>query len=508
MSIKFHFELLTQELNHSLKEQLNQIIKDKLNEQLSSMLSSKSSPQQQSSNTPNKQQPTTLHTTTITTTIPGGDNLEQGHVKKVEENIIEFYPPNLNYLIIEDLNLGNISPHFEIKEIQYAPNESDFLEKSKYFENKLMKRVYNNNLNVNNNNISLNGSNNNLLLNNNNLDNSDVLSMISSVSSINKFSTLSKRNNQLHPLILRSISLSSNMSDVYSMISEIPHHHNNNQHNTTINTSLSLDTLSKPPLKTHLCSIGTVYKKNKNGKETKRRQDWWKNRLTNLEQNGLKKDTNHFISPLPDNKGLELLNFDNLNIDNLLNYLLDNNGIKLRIQFSYLGNLNLKLATELSINIPIPKFITVPINIDLNKINIEGDLSILFYNHKDKKHVYIYFENSHLNTNIEKHDRFINEKEIIKTIKEYSPLKDLEMSIQLGAPLSKDQLPFEGEDKVLEDKNEIANFIKETIHKLVKDLLIYPNVFFLEIPNNNATENQESMNTTNLNTTTNSTTTV
>ncbi|EFC41957.1 predicted protein [Naegleria gruberi] len=502
MSLKFDWNALTPELTKSLREQLNSKIEQ-----------------------------------AIFKSHPNGAEQDDGSatvyssVTRSNINGLEISPNQaLSYLIVESLDLGASGPNIQIKDIQQAPDEKLFLQRAKYYENKIYSKLYpaNNNQKkpekVSNVDVSK-------TMRGNNDDNVSVASIQqSTISSLlvpspmfmasmqhRKRLGLSSTTTSFSPLAQNSLLMASGnpyypmsvggaMSDVYSVTTGIEH-----VGGKPI-TSSNLNSLRKAPLKTHLCSIGTIYKvapksdlrqKKEQLVQTKRRSAWWKDRVTNMEN---RREVNNFIPPVQIlNNGSDKLALNPVDLKDAnlmkeklfdLGFLLSGKrngkgGVKVSCHLSYSGNASIKIASEIRINLPIPGFITIPIEIELTRFIFDGDLTVIFYHNGSSKEnkVLVYFENPVLpsfdvdeaKVPTQFNDQKLMANYIIKSTGEYSPLKEFNITVKVGASLSRESLPSEGEDKILEDKTEISNFVKELVHKVVKDLLIYPNVFTQEI---------------------------
>ena len=443
----------------------------------------------------------------------------------------------LTYLLIDQLDLGTSAPNIQIKTIQQAPDEVVFMKRARYYESKIYSKLYQNGTAVHKptppttHHVDLSKNFGSLP----NIEIDDSKSVASSTASHMSFMIPSpqfmtpmqqrkfmpNRSTQA-PLAHSTMMMASGLppyysmttfSDVYSVSTAL---HSGNKHPNEMN---NLNSLKKGPLKTHICSIGTVYKltndpdpkKKDQMVQTKRRANWWKERISNMEN---RRDVNNFIPPVQilNNNGTEKLSptpFNPADENALKEKLLDpgflltgnkhgkGGGVKFSAHFSYSGNATIKIATELRVNMPIPGFITIPLEIELTRFIFDGDITVLFYHNSTSnvkqqgERVLFYFENPVLpsfdieenNTNMPQFgDQKLMANYIIKSTGEYTPLKEFSITVRVGASLSKESPALPLEDKILEDKTEISNFIKEFVHKVVKDLLVYPNVFPVDIP--------------------------
>ncbi|KAG2387297.1 hypothetical protein C9374_001629 [Naegleria lovaniensis] len=533
MSLQFDWKLLTPEVNKKLKDQLNATLEDLV-------FSRKKYAQSSSASSLNE----SVRDEENNLDVMMMNQQEPSSTLKSNRNGLEISPTqSLSYLIIDSLDLGTTAPNIQIKDIQQAPDEKSFMQRAKYYENKIYSRLYpaqkqQRTTQDHKPNVDLSKSystppstpvQQNPLITTTHDDNVSVSSVATSgflmpspgfLSSIQRKNLLgsSSGHPMYSPLAHNTLMvasghyyypspISATMSDVFSQTTI----DNTSTRYTPGTTNLS--SLRKAPQKTHICSIGTVYKvatnENKQRRDliaqTKRRASWWKERLQNLEN---KKDVNNFIPPVQIlNNGSDKLSISpiDLNDENFVKqHLLDpgflltgkrngkGGGIKFTGHFSYSGNASIKIVSELRINMPIPGFVTIPIEIEISKFVFDGDLTIMYYHNpssnlkqnspQDK--VLIYFENPVLPSfemDETKFPQFSDQKlmanYIVKSSGEYSPLKEFNITVRVGSSLSREQLPLPGEDKILEDKTEISNFIKELVHKVVKDLLLYPNVF-------------------------------
>ncbi|KAF0977152.1 hypothetical protein FDP41_003805 [Naegleria fowleri] len=537
MSLQFDWKLLTPEVNKKLKDQLNSTLevlvfsrkKYARNSSVSTSMSSSlnESVRDEENNLVMNQE----------------EEGSSSSMLRSNRNGLEISPTqSLSYLIIDSLDLGTTAPNIQIKDIQQAPDEKSFMQRAKYYENKIYGRLYpaqkQRTAQDHRPNVDLSKTystppstptqqNPIITMTATHDDNVSVSSVATSgflmpspgfLTSLNRKNLLGPGHPMHSPLAYNSLMMASGhyyypspisatMSDVFSQTT---------MDNTSTRFSPgtnNLSSLRKAPQKTHICSIGTVYKlatnENKPRRDliaqTKRRASWWKERLQNLEN---KRDVNNFIPPVQIlNNGSDKLSTTPIDLrdENFVKqHLIDpgflltgkrngkGGGVKFTGHFSYSGNASIKIVSEVRINMPIPGFVTIPIEIEISKFVFDGDLTIMYYHNptsnlkqnspQDK--VLIYFENPVLpsfEADETKLPQFSDQKlmanYIVKSTGEYSPLKEFNVTVRVGSSLSREQLPLPGEDKILEDKTEISNFIKELVHKVVKDLLLYPNVF-------------------------------
>jgi hypothetical protein len=277
--------------------------------------------------------------------------------------------------------------------------------------------------------------------------------------------------------------------------------------------SASITSLQKEYLPTHICSYNTLYKrkKTKDGdiRQSKRRSEWWKqriHRLTRREHQNRKAGNNNSNSsfvitkfdlnelhsnleiPLPksskkhanqavkDIKPIEALKpndpnenptLDSIDLGFLLNAVSGKEGgVMIKIRFQYNGDAQLNIATELAANFPCPKFLTIPIEISISKIRIDGQMVIIYhYNDKlvqDKLTIYFEQEGGH----------------------RVEPLIDFGFEFKLGAPLAMKHDPNyvhnPNENAIFTDKlNVVEPFVREIVQTLFNQI-VFPKQLQIE----------------------------
>jgi hypothetical protein len=223
----------------------------------------------------------------------------------------------------------------------------------------------------------------------------------------------------------------------------------------------ALSSLEKPLLPTHICSIGTIYKKKKktdkndpdrvNITQTKRRSDWWKNRIDGM------KGTDTSISNaltsavrIPEKHLRPPTKGKKKSIIEDLPHILGE-GLMLTFQVTYNGNAHLQVDTEILINEPVPRFLSLPIDVTLSHLNIDAKLNIIFRPATSEVVA------------------FCDDEPDAPII-----LKDLILAVAIGAPLAHE--PTAQEDFVFRDRGKIENLVKDVVQFFAREHVVYPNV--------------------------------
>jgi hypothetical protein len=212
-----------------------------------------------------------------------------------------------------------------------------------------------------------------------------------------------------------------------------------------------LVSLEKPLLPTHICSIGTVYKKKKelDGRttQTKRRAEWWKSRIENVHETSITHALNTAVN-IPDKYLKPPTNAKKPVLADLPYVLGD--GVMLTVHIAYSGNAHIQIETEVLVNLPVPMFITFPIDVTLKHLHIDAKLSIIY--RTSSSEVVAYCEPE-------------GDGPVL--------LKDLVMEIEMGSPLF--YTPKEN-DKMYTDRGKIETLIKDAVQFFAKEHVVYPNV--------------------------------
>jgi hypothetical protein len=235
-----------------------------------------------------------------------------------------------------------------------------------------------------------------------------------------------------------------------------------------------LSSLEKFLLPTHIASIGTLYKKkkkvqklkNKESEETwivvqtKRRSDWWKKRITETKGTNISNvlDTaasipDELIQPVKKvSKKDKKIKEEKKGSDVDLAFILGE-GPMITLQITYDGNASLQIETEVLVNIPVPRFITLPIDVTLSHLSIDAKLTVIYRPGKDHE-VVAYLEDEGPNQAI--------------------LLKDLILGVEMGAPLIYE--PKSEEDMIYSDREKIETIIKDAVQFFAREHIVYPNV--------------------------------
>ncbi|KAL0481689.1 mitochondrial distribution and morphology protein [Acrasis kona] len=273
-------------------------------------------------------------------------------------------------------------------------------------------------------------------------------------------------------------------------------------------SNIDLSSLEKPISATKLCSVGTIFKKKLVRKEenaddsddsddddswkvvqTKRREDWWKDRCSktkrgdDLEHNAKqdekqdkkrkKKEKKEIKTKSKEGKTLTEAEIEEIKakhaqeekeeqakkMTDLLGYILGD-GVKITMKVMYDGNASLQLSTEVLVNVPVPRFLTLPINVTISHLSIDGDFTVI-YRPNSKHEAVAYFEPSN------------SPGELFSDSK--GPIKDLSMNVLIGAPLVYDN-KFPGENVVYNDRGKIEGLVTDLIQYFAKEQIVYPNV--------------------------------
>lgn len=128
--------------------------------------------------------------------------------------------------------------------------------------------------------------------------------------------------------------------------------------------------------------------------------------------------------------------------------ILSNKGIKIKTYLCYNGNASIDVEFELTVNVPTPGFVSMPMSFTVTHLHIEGELVIIYQDDA----VRVYFERPKR--------------------RPYSPLKDFELTVKMGNEQQ------EG-GKSLVDKSVVGEFVKSQIQSVLEKYIVFPHVFTL-----------------------------
>lgn len=279
--------------------------------------------------------------------------------------------------------------------------------------------------------------------------------------------------------------------------------------------------LKKKPLPTRICS--QFNRKNKQWKERDsiRNENFNNFPLISWENQMKKNDvkSNSMFSPNSSifNEILEVLTFVLGGVPNFSNFPenldIPSTGIMLKFFFGYEGNGFIKIASEIALNKPVPRFFSFPISFSISHLKIEGIftfiLKILEENNEKILELVFFTNNSVLDYprgplkdfQIEiasgENQKMKKEKELFslalnKTKKQTQRnLTENEIFVQnlfssnLDLFGDEDDLLQDGHGSLLmdyfEDKAVMGNFIKKAMLTVVDQMFVYPNVLSLKI---------------------------